>query len=268
MLTPKEMDVARRYVRNKCGFEPHAAVILGSGIPAPDVDVECEVAFGEVPFLAPASVHGHRGVFVFGRAGDTPVVLAVGRLHLFEGIPADVVTLPVRLFARLGCHVVVVTGAVGSLRDEFALGDVVIIKDHINLSGASPFAGSHHQDLGPRFVVAAEAYDPTLRATAHRAAEALGYAVKEGVYVAVPGPNYETAAEARAYAQLGGDVIGMSVVNEVLVARQEKMSVLGLCAVVNRAGSAEVSHEEVVRNAAAPGAAIARIVTSLLTSHV
>ena len=143
-----------------------------------------------------------------------PVVIADGRLHLFEGHDADVVTFPMRIRARLGRRAVVVTGAVGSLRPAFVPGDVLALRDHINLSGLSPLRGPYYEEFGPRFVAAAGAYDERLRARARAQARELGFELKEGVYVMVAGPNYETEAEAAALAMLGGDVVGMSVVPE------------------------------------------------------
>jgi inosine/guanosine/xanthosine phosphorylase family protein len=265
MITPKEIDVAARYVRGKCGdAAPRVAIILGSGIPRPAVDASCEVRYADVPYLVAPTVEGHRGVFVFGRAGDVPVVLADGRLHAYEGIPADVATMPVRLCGRLGCRTLILTGAVGSLREGFAPGDVVVVRDHVNLFAPSPFAGRHHEEFGPRFVAAAAAYDAGLAARAVQAAAAPGLELKEAVYAAVPGPQYETAAEVRALAALGGDVVGMSIPNETLVARQAGMVVLALCAVTNFAGEAAASHESVLAGSAAPGAAIKALVDALL----
>jgi xanthosine phosphorylase len=265
MLTPKELDVSARYVRGKCGAQsPRLAVVLGSGIPRPDVETSCEVPYAEVPYLTAATVDGHRGTFVFGAAGGVPLVVADGRLHFYEGIPAAVATMPIRLFGRLGCRAVVLTGAVGSLHDGLAPGDVAVVRDHLNLFAASPFGGRHFEEFGPRFVAAADAYDAGLAARAVDAAPALGLELKDAVYVAVPGPQYETAAEVRALAALGGDVVGMSIPNETLVARQAGMAVLALCAVTNVAGVAGASHESVLAGAAAPGAAIKKLLDALL----
>jgi len=263
MLTPKDVDVSYRYLRRKCELEPEVAVVLGSGLPRPAFDVVCEVPFAEVPHLAKPSVEGHRGLFAFGRAGDVDVVVAEGRLHLYEGIPADVATLPIRLFARLGCRTVVLTGAVGSLREEFGPGNVAVVRDHLNFAAASPFAGRHDDEFGPRFVAAADAYDADLRERAEEVAEPLGFMLKEAVYVGVPGPQYETAAEARALASLGGDVVGMSIPNEALVARQAGLRVLALCAVANVAGGA-ASHDDVLLGAEEPGRQIKTLLEALL----
>lgn len=264
MITAKDIDVAYRYLCRKCELEPQVAAVLGTGVPRPTLDVACEVPFAEVPHLAKPSVEGHRGTFVFGRARYTPVVVAEGRLHLYEGIAADVATLPIRLFARLGCRTLILTGAVGSLREGLVPGDVAVVRDHINAAAASPFAGGHYDEFGPRFVGGADAYDADLRRRAEEAAEALGFLTKEAVYVGVPGPQYETAAEARALATLGGDVVGMSIPNEVLVARQAGLRVLALCAVANVAGRAGSSHDDVLAAAATPGEKIKSLVEALL----
>ncbi len=263
MLTPKDVDVSYRYLRRKCELEPEVALVLGSGIPRPPLDVVCEVPFAEVPHLTKPTVEGHRGVFAFGRTGDVPVVLADGRIHLYEGIPADVATLPIRLFARLGCRTVILTGSVGSLRETLGPGNVAVVRDHVNLASASPFAGRHYDEFGPRFVAGADAYDADLRERAEELAEPLGFMLKNVVYVSVPGPQFETPAEAHALASLGGDVVGMSVPNEVLVARQAGLRVLALCAVTNVAGRA-ASHDGVLLGADEPGLKIKTLLEALL----
>lgn len=263
MLTPKDVDVSYRYLRRKCELEPHVAVVLGSGIPRPAFDIVCEVPFAEVPHLAKPSVEGHRGLFAFGHSGNVPVVVADGRLHLYEGIPADVATLPVRLFARLGCRTVILTGAVGSLREALGPGSVAVVRDHVHLAAASPFVGRHYDEFGPRFVAAAGAYDADLRELAEEVAEPLGFMLKTAVYVGVAGPQYETAVEARALASLGGDVVGMSIPNEALVARQAGLRILALCAVTNVAGRA-ASHDAVLLGAEEPGLKIKILLEALL----
>lgn len=265
MITPKEIDVSARYLRAKCSdATPRAATILGSGIPRPAVDIHCEVPFAEVPYMTTTSVQGHRGTFVFGFVGDVPAVVVDGRLHAYEGIPAAAAAMPVRLCARLGCRTLVLTGAVGSLHDGLAPGDVAVVRDHLNLFAPSPFPGRYYEEFGPRFVAAAQAYDAALAARAADAAAELGLELKEAVYAAVPGPQYETPTEVRALANLGGDVVGMSIPNETLVARQEGMDVLALCAVTNVAGEAGASHESVLAGATAPGASIKKLLEALL----
>ena len=264
MHKPKDIDVAYRYLRGKVSTEPAVAVVLGSGIPGPELDVEAEVGFDEVPYCASTTAEGHRGVFVFGRRGDVPVIFSAGRLHPFEGHPPDVLALPVRLFARLGCRALVLTGAVGALREGFDPGDVVVLRDHINLLNTSPLTGTHYEEYGPRFVATAGAYDAAFRARAAEAGRDLGLELKEAVYAAVPGPQYETAAEVRALATLGGDVVGMSVPGETLVARQLGLPVVALCAVSNAAGEAGASHRQVLAAAAEPGLKIKALVEALL----
>jgi len=266
-LTPEDVDVALQYLRRRCGLTPQTAVILGSGIPGPAGRAVAEVPYRDVPYLQATSVPGHRGSFIFAEVGGVPVLICDGRLHPFEGVAPAVAALPVRLAARLGCRFLIVTGAVGSLRPDFAVGDAVVIKDHINIIAASPLAGPAFQEFGPRFVAAAQAYDAQLNAAAVRFARERGFSLKEAVYAAVPGPAYETAAEARALAILGADVVGMSVVNDVLAARQARMRAVGLCAVVNVAGTAAADHDEVLRQAAVPGARVAEI-TGFLVEHI
>jgi purine-nucleoside phosphorylase len=266
MSTPAQVDVAYNYLRAKVDAEPRVAVVLGSGIPRPEVYVAAEVPFAEVPFLAAATVEGHAGRFVFGFAPPdrTPVVLVDGRLHFFEGHAAATVLLPVRLCARLGCRAAVVTGTVGAVRPGYDAGDVVLLTDHLNVSGISPLAGPYYADFGARFVSPAGAYDKRWRERALAAADELGINLKGGVYAMVAGPTYETAAEAAMLARLGADVVGMSVVPEVLAARQAGLTVLGLAVVANAAGRQATRHDDVLARAAAAGARAAELITVLL----
>lgn len=241
-------------VRRHTSIAPTVAAVLGSGLGAL-VDVEsdrAEIPYSEIPHWPPVGVEGHAGVLVVGRLGGSAVALLKGRAHYYEGGPTESVAFPVRVLAALGAKTLVVTCASGGVRASLRPGDIVAISDHINLMGANPLRGPHEEALGPRFVEMTEAYDRALRKRAAALARRAKIRLQEGVYVAAHGPSYETPAEIRMVARIGGDLIGMSTVPEVIVARQAGLRVLGLSLVTNRAaGLAKkpLAHAEVLETA-------------------
>ncbi|CAG8649293.1 6987_t:CDS:2 [Ambispora gerdemannii] len=226
---------------------PKLAIICGSGLGGLVNTIEqtksskIEFSYSEIPGFVKSTVEGHAGKLVFGLLGvnKMPVVCMVGRFHMYEGHTKEQVTLPIKIFKLLGIEVLIVTNAAGSLNSEFKVGNVVIIWDHISIpgiSGNNPLAGPNQSQLGPRFPPMSDAYDFELRRTAFRAAASLKLekgTVKEGTYCWVMGPSYETRAEAKFLNLIGGDVVGMSTVPEVVVARYCGIRVLGLSLVTN-----------------------------------
>jgi purine-nucleoside phosphorylase len=193
-------------------------------------------------------VSGHAGKLLLGHFGKTPVVVMSGRAHYYEGYPMEVVTFPVRLLAQFGIRDLLLTNAAGGINRRFRPGDFMRLRDHINLMPASPLRGPVPEGL-PRFVDLSRAYDTFLNDLLQRAARKIQLRLHSGVYLAAPGPSYETPAEIRAFARLGADVVGMSTVPEVLVARQCGLAVAGLCCITNRAagrGKGLLSHAEVL----------------------
>jgi purine-nucleoside phosphorylase len=186
---------------------------------------------------------------VLGKIERQNVVVLQGRFHFYEGYTMWGITFPVRVLAKLGIKTLIVTGACGGLREGFKSGELVVLKDHLNLMPANPLIGPHVSEMGPRFVDMSEPYDVGLIAQAKEAAENLNIALQIGVYAAVAGPNYETGAETAMLKKLGADVVGMSIVPEVIVARQMGLQVLGLTVVSNEHGQQKaVSHEKVLEN--------------------
>ncbi|MBQ1334120.1 MAG: purine-nucleoside phosphorylase, partial [Clostridia bacterium] len=192
-----------------------------------------------------------------------PVILMDGRVHYYEGYTMEEVVTPVRIMAKMGVKTVILTNASGSMREELAPGDLVCINDHISSFIPNPLIGQNDDELGERFVDMSEAYDPHLRSIAHEAARELGMELKDGVYMQVTGPTYETPAEARAYASLGADIVGMSTVCETIVLRHMDVDVLGISCVTNycpnvvREGT---SHEEVQEMADKAGGGMVKLV--------
>jgi xanthosine phosphorylase len=239
----------------KPGFVPRVALILGSGLGvlAEQMLDATTIGYAELPGFPISTVHGHAGELVLGTLAGVPVACMKGRGHFYEGYGAGVMTSAIRTFKLLGCEMLVVTNAAGSLRAEVDAGSVVVLTDHINLLPGSTMAGPNDDRFGPRFFSMANAYDADLRALVKDTATAAGIVVHEGVYVACPGPNFETAAEIRAFRTLGADVVGMSVVPEVIAARHCGLKVAGISAVTNLAEGLSpfaLSHEQTLKYAA------------------
>ena len=230
---------------------PKAAIVLGSGLGAfaDGLSDRIELPFAEVPGMASSSVAGHAGRFVFGRVDTHPVVVMQGRLHLYEGHTPQRVVLGTRLMLSLGVRTLVLTNAAGGIHRDFEQGDLMVIADHLNLTGQSCLTGPNDERLGPRFVDMSEVYDAPLRARAHAVAAELGLpALREGVYAGLLGPAYETPAEIRMLRTLGADAVGMSTVLEAMAARHMGARCLGLSCITNLAAgisATPLDHAEV-----------------------
>jgi inosine/guanosine/xanthosine phosphorylase family protein len=243
------VTAAADLIRSQAGdLRPRAALVLGSGLGgvADAVEDGAAIPYSALPGFPVGSVVGHAGRLVLGRLGGLPVAVLQGRAHLYEGIDPAALAVPVRTVRALGAELILFTNAAGSLRPEVGPGRLMALTDHINLTGRNPLTGPNDDAIGERFVGLGRAYDPELldRLRAAAAQEAIDLA--EGVYIAVPGPSFETAAEIRAFRILGADAVGMSTVLEVIAARHCGMRVAAVSAVTNLAEglSAEtLSHE-------------------------
>ena len=229
---------------------PRLGIVLGSafGGVVNELDVDTEVQFDHLPGMPSSTVEGHAGKFVVGRLAGLEVLVQAGRLHYYEGHSMEVVTFPVRLMAAVGVQRLVLTNAAGGISDDFNVGDFMQITDHINWMGENPLRGTVTEGR-TRFVDMADAYSGELGQALGQAAERCGVSLKQGVYLAVSGPSYETPAEIGAFAKMGADAVGMSTVPETIVARQCGMEVLGLSCITNAAaGKAAdpITHEEVL----------------------
>jgi purine-nucleoside phosphorylase len=221
---------AVRAVRRHNALAPEVAIILGTGLGglADALEDAVRIPYGDIPGFPRPTVETHEGRLLLGSLAGRPCVLMQGRFHRYEGYTLQQVTLPVRVLRALGAGTLVVSNVSGGLHPLWGLGDLVLIADHINLLGDNPLVGPNDEADGPRFPDMSAAYDPALRALARAAALAQGVTLREGVYVAVPGPSLETPAEYRMLRTAGADVVGMSTVPEVIVARHQAMRVLGL----------------------------------------
>jgi xanthosine phosphorylase len=255
MFSNTPFEAAEVIKARKPGFAPRAALILGSGLGvlAEQMLDAVSISYADLPGFPISTVHGHAGELVLGTLAGVPVVCMKGRGHFYEGYGAAVMTSAVRTFKLIGCEMLLVTNAAGSLRPEVDAGRVVVLSDHFNLLPGSPMAGPNDERFGPRFFSMANAYDAELRALIKETAAAKGITLNEGVYLACPGPNFETAAEIRAFKALGADVVGMSVVPEVISARHCGLKVAGISAITNLAEGLTpfpLSHEQTLKYAA------------------
>ncbi len=254
--TREDYERAASIIRERTALQTKVGVVLGSGLGGlADLVVDSTtIAYEEIPGWPRSTVEGHSGQLVIGHLEGCPVVLQRGRAHLYEGYTAQQVTFPIRVMRFLGVETVILTNAAGGVNPAYAVGDVMVLNDHINfvgMVGVNPLIGPNDNALGERFIGMAQAYDRDLRGLARRAAAEAGVPVQEGVYACVSGPNFETPAEIRMLRLLGADAVGMSTVHEVLVARHMTMRVLAMSAVTNSAIDSidtdlETSHEEVL----------------------
>lgn len=231
--------------------KPRLAVILGSGLGdfAETLQTSRRIPFSDVPHFPLSSVTGHLGHLILGRSGETWLICLQGRAHFYEGHEMSAVTFPVRVLGALGVKRLIVTNAAGSINRRFRPGDLLLLSDHISSFIPNPLVGPNLEGLGPRFPDMSECYSLRLRQVAQRCAQKLKFTLREGVYVSLTGPSYESPAEIQMLRKLGADAVGMSTVPEVIVARHMGMECLGLSLITNlAAGISQVplSHQEVL----------------------
>ncbi|MFA7310334.1 MAG: xanthosine phosphorylase [Shewanella sp.] len=257
----------------KPNFSPRAAMILGSGLGAfaDNLDNKVVIPYEELDGFPVSTVVGHSGELVLGSLHGIDIVCMKGRGHFYEHQSMKVMTTPVRTFKRLGCELLLVTNAAGSLRPErIGVGSLVIFSDHINTMPGTPMMGANDDSYGPRFFSLANAYDKDLRSEALSVAKAAGIEVNQGVFVSYSGPCFETAAEIRMMQIIGGDVVGMSVVPEVISAAHCGLPVLAVCAITNMAeglGDVQLSHEQTLKCAKLAEADFIRLIERFTASH-
>jgi len=244
-------ESATSFIFSKTNLRPQIALVLGSGLGAfaDEFRTSAKIPYTEIPHFPRPTAVGHRGQLVVGKVGEISVVGMQGRVHLYEGYSAKDVAFPIRVFARMGTKAVILTNAAGGIKREFVAGQLVVIKDHINLQGASPLSGPNDERFGPRFPDMTVAYDRRFREMAVGRGNRNHLGLPEGVYAALPGPSYETPAEIRYLRSIGADLVGMSTVPEVIAARHSGMRVLGISCVTNAAAGIldqPLDHQEVL----------------------
>ncbi|UOF89894.1 purine-nucleoside phosphorylase [Fodinisporobacter ferrooxydans] len=251
MLDTAKLSEARDFIRSKTAVQPTIGLILGSGLGvlAEDIQEAVHIPYREIPHFPISTVEGHKGQLVIGQLCGKAVIALQGRFHYYEGYSADAIAFPVRVMKELGVQTLMVTNAAGGINEEFSVGQLMLIKDHINFSGKNPLIGPNWDTHGPRFPDMSTAYDPEYRALALQIAKELNISMSEGTYIWFSGPSYETPAEIRMSRILGADAVGMSTVPEVIVARHAGIRVIGISCVSNMAAGIleqPLSHQEVM----------------------
>ena len=262
-------EKSAEYVRSRAPFQPEIAIVLGSclGPFADSIENPVSIDYAEIPNFLVSTAPSHAGKLIFGTVGGRRVVCMSGRFHYYEGYDFEQLTIPVRLFKLLGVKATILTNAAGAINTSYRPGDVMIVADHIKMTGASPLRGANVSEFGPRFFDTTRMYTPELREIARECAKNSGLTVHEGVYFYFTGPQFETPAEIRAARILGGDAAGMSTVTEALTAAHCGMPLLALSVMTNMAAGvldAPLSTDEVDRT----GEMIAREFSAYLTAII
>ena len=231
-----QIQEAVKFIQSRTDFQPQIGIILGTGLGnlTDDIDIVSEIPYSEIPHFPVSTVQSHKSKFVFGKLGGKSVVAMAGRFHYYEGYSMTQVTFPVRVMKFLGIETLIVSNVSGSTNANIEAGDIVIIRDHINLQPENPLRGQNDDRLGIRFPDMMKTYDSELRKKARRIAEKNDIHIHEGVYVGLQGPNLETPAEYNFLNIIGGDLVGMSTVPEVIVARHSGLKVFAISLVSNK----------------------------------
>jgi purine-nucleoside phosphorylase len=261
---------AARYIGAKSiGRTPRAAVVLGSGLggAADAIQDAIEIPYDEIPYFANTTVEGHAGRLIIGSCGGVDVAVMKGRFHFYEGYSMEEVTLPIRVFSLMGIGTLVLTNAAGGVAPELSPGALMIITDHINLTGDNPLRGPNDDRFGPRFQDMTAVYTPGYIEVAQEIARDLSINLAEGVYMGLRGPSYETPAEVRMVRALGGDAVGMSTVAEAIVARHCGMKLLAISIITNVAAGLsddEIDHNDVMAVGARAGQRLSELIVRVV----
>ncbi len=267
----EQLQVAVGAIRSLDPRPPTLGLVLGSGLGAfaDRLTKRTAIDYGDIPRFPVSAVLGHAGKLVLGELHGKMIAAMQGRVHAYEGHDLGKVTFPIRTLVLLGCQTFILTNAAGGVNPKYMPGELVVISDHINMLADSPLRGVHDERLGPRFPDMTHAYASELRELAKRAGTAIGVTLREGVYAAMPGPQYETPAEVRMLRILGADLIGMSTVPETIVANHMGARVLGISCVTNMAAGitgAKLSHDEVTDTARRSRATFERLLEEIIKS--
>jgi purine-nucleoside phosphorylase len=258
-----------RYIRSKSEIKPELAIILGTGLGGltDNIEIESEIHYRDIPHFPVSTVEGHAGSLILGTLAGKKVVAMKGRFHYYEGYSMREITLPIRVMIELGISTLMVSNASGGVNPEFEIGDIMMLTDHINLQPDNPLRGQNDDRLGPRFPDMSEPYDQKIIELTKRKAKELGITLRTGVYVSVPGPNFETPAEYKMMHIMGGDTVGMSTVPEVLVGRHAGIRCVGLSIITDLGVEGKIvpiTHEEVQEVAAKSEKVLTRLVMAVI----
>ncbi len=231
----EKLGKAAQYIQSIKTSKPKIGIVLGSGLGVfvDQIEDKTIIAYNDIPHFKKTTVEGHEGRLILGKVKGVEVVVLQGRLHAYEGLPMDEVVFPIRLLAILGINILILTNAAGGVNLNYRPGDLVLIADHINLTGKNPLIGPNNNQMGPRFPDMSHAYHPELLAIMKSVSQSLGNNIHEGIYAGVLGPTYETPAEIKMIRTLGGDMVGMSTVAECIAANHLGLKVCGVSCITN-----------------------------------
>ena len=271
MLEEKKQRIAQtvEYLNNRKTISPKVAIVLGSGLGglSEKVEIVDEIPYKEIPNFPVSTVEGHKGTMIFGRLNEVEVLVFNGRFHYYEGYPMDVVTYPQQILPGIGVKTVILSNAAGGMNPTFQVGDIMLIRDHINLFGTNPLLGPNDDELGPRFPNMSEVYSHRLVKLAQQTGKKLNIHLQEGVYIGVSGPCFETPSEYKMFYLFGADAVGMSTVPEAIMARHRGIEVFALSVITDLGiiGRVEkASHEEVLAAAAAAGPQVVELIYNMM----
>ncbi len=265
-----KLQEAAQHLKTRLRMTPSIGLIIGSGLGEAlgPLDGEQGFAWREIPHFPQPTVEGHLGEFIAGQLEGRAILIQRGRVHYYESRSMSEIVFPVRVMKLLSLQTLIITNAAGAINESFNVGDFVLIKDHINTIPENPLRGPNLEALGPRFPNLNDAYSAQLRQLARRAAEKVNLPVREGIYLATPGPMYESPAEIQAYKRWGADLVGMSTVPEVIAARHCGLNVLGISLVTNMAAGiapgTRLTHEEVLETGKRQEEAFAKLIRAIV----
>ncbi|MER3499104.1 MAG: purine-nucleoside phosphorylase [Chitinophagaceae bacterium] len=254
-FTPQQLNETVSFLKSQYSFTPQAGIILGSGLGnfSEEVEVEKEISYADIPHFPVSTVQGHKGRLIFGNLCGKKIVCMAGRFHFYEGYSAGQVVYPVRVMKMLGIKALLLTNAAGAVNPKYKVGDLMIIKDHVSFFTANPLIGKNVEEWGPRFPDMSGPYSKHLIQKAKEIAKRLKIKVHKGIYFAVTGPTFETRAEYEVIYRLGGDAVGMSTVQECIVANHMSLPVFAMSVITDiglREEATAITHEEVLQAAA------------------
>lgn len=260
------------FIKDKTNFNPEYGVILGSGLGSftEDIQIQCTLNYADIPNFPISTVEGHKGALVFGTINSKKVVAMQGRFHYYEGYDMKQVTFPVRVMKMMGISKLIVSNAAGGVNPDYKVGSIVLIKDHINMMPEHPLRGHNESKFGPRFVNMSEPYSRKMISKAKQIAAELEIPVKDGVYLALQGPTFETLAEYRMVKAIGADCVGMSTVPEVIVARHMELETFGISVITDMGDEASIdtiTHNEVLEAANAAEPKVRQLIKELITQY-
>ena len=268
-MNKQHIQEAAAFIRSKTAVQPSIGMILGSGLGlmADSIQNAVVIPYGHIPHFPVSTVVGHAGEMWIGTLENKPVILMKGRFHLYEGYDAQLVSFPIRVMKELGVQTLIVTNASGGIQESYVPGDLMLIRDHINFMFRNPLIGPNDPTIGERFPDMSEAYSRRLRALAQEVGAQEGIPLREGVYLGLLGPSYETPAEIRMLRFLGADAVGMSTVPETIAARHAGIEVLGISCISNMAAGMldqPLSHQEVMETGERVRDIFIRLVTGII----